>query len=338
MRLTSTLTFLVIVLLAAGSAPAQTQTTDVEGKILQCSSKPYPAVYVPITLNSTQLGRSTRVYTDTDGRYYFHGVPRGVYTLEVWVEENLPSTFPIQVSSQPLTRVPDEFELNLALIESVLANSKSSDRLLLGAVSALNKMNCPYTLSSTASVAIIKLGAYADSAIRAAVIRYVEFHPSWDLVSQFESVLAEARKQVAPGATSFQVSALALTGLQLFYNVGISEKDQYGSRKPEDRPRVNKAIEAFAKGWNLRSLSSAKDRIVYPKALYGWGLALHDRSWIERRQDKSRDPVLVKAAQDKFAEFLREVDAAGGRKAYPIPGQLTKASAYIRNPVPGSLR
>lgn len=84
--------------------------------------------------------------TGTDGRYYFHGAPRGVYTLEVWVEENLPSTFPIQVSSQPLTRVPDEFALNLPLIESVLANSNSSDRLLLGAVSALNKMNCPYTL------------------------------------------------------------------------------------------------------------------------------------------------------------------------------------------------
>lgn len=248
-------------------------------------------------------------------------------------------------SSDPIIRRDARTDLarygraTLPWIQSVLTDPKSSYRLLLGVVSALNQMKDPGagTLSSPASAAIIKLGTHEDPVMRAEVIRYVEHHPSWDLVSQFELVLADEREHAAPGVTSSRVGALALTGLQLLYNVGIVEKDRYGSRKPEDRPRLQKAIDAFAKAWSLRDLSSPKDRIVYPKALYGWGLALHDRSWIERK-DGRRDPVLIKAAQQKFLEFLHEVEAAGDRKTYPYPDHLRRASAYIMNPVPQSLQ
>jgi hypothetical protein len=110
MKPTAMLTILAIVLLAPALARAQTRTTDVGGTLLRAGpSGPLPAVGVAVTLNSTQFGRSTRIYTGNDGSYYFHAVPLGLYTLEVWIEGTKPLTFPIQVSGMPFTRVPDQY-------------------------------------------------------------------------------------------------------------------------------------------------------------------------------------------------------------------------------------
>lgn len=110
MKFASAVALLAIVLFLPGTAPAQTRTTDAGGRLLRTGAAgPLPAVAVPVTLNSRQFGRSTRVYTGSDGWYYFHNIPLGVYTLEVWVEQNRPLAFPIQLSTVPFTHVPDKY-------------------------------------------------------------------------------------------------------------------------------------------------------------------------------------------------------------------------------------
>jgi hypothetical protein len=45
---------------------------------------------------------------------------------------------------------------------------------------------------------------------------------------------------------------------------------------------------------------------------------------------------MVKSAQEKFQQFVQEVEANDGSR-YPYPEQVRHAKAYIANPVPGSL-
>lgn len=67
-------------------------------------------------------------------------------------------------------------------------------------------------------------------------------------------------------------------------------------------------------------------------------MALHDRSWIQRGPNKMRKPEPVRAAQNKFAEFLNAVQTSGNPGAYPYPMHLTIAEAYLRSPQPSSLQ
>lgn len=65
--------------------------------------------------------------------------------------------------------------------------------------------------------------------------------------------LAEKQKQSALGAVPREeVAELARTDFEVLYNIGVMEKDLYGSRKPEDRTRIEKSIRAFAEAWELR--------------------------------------------------------------------------------------
>lgn len=203
----------------------------------------------------------------------------------------------------------------LPWIQQVVVSSDSSYRLLLGVVGALGRMKDPAAgaLPPRPRAAIVNLSAHGDAALRGEARRYVRAFPSSSLVTTFEGVLAGARRE---SNSHPRVGYLAVAGLDLFYDLGIVEKDKYGSRRGDDRGRIALAFEAFSKGWTLKNLARLEDRVLFPKALYGWGLALHDRSWIEG--NRGRNPAFVKAAQDKFAEFLREV-RSGDRKAYPWP-------------------
>lgn len=66
----------------------------------------YPAVYVRVTLNNSQRGRSAPAYTGTDGMFYLHNVPAGSYNLEIWPDPNQgPLVYTINVSDQGITDI-----------------------------------------------------------------------------------------------------------------------------------------------------------------------------------------------------------------------------------------
>src|SRR5713226_629638 len=120
------------------------------------------------------------------------------------------------------------------------------------------------------------------------------------------------------GANGTNRSELARTQLEVLYGLGVAAKDRYGSLKAQDRKEFDRAVQYFRKAWGLRAMANTFDRVVFPKALYGWGLALHDRSWIDRDAMHKRKLEYVRAAQDKFSEFLKEVQN-GGNAGYPYP-------------------
>ena len=229
----------------------------------------------------------------------------------------------------------------LPWIQAVLTDKGSSFRLRYGVIEALNKMTDlrPEDLHPALVMAVIETSVQEDPSLQREARYALAKYSNWNVAAEIDRVLSEARKQLSPGTkTSPRVARLARTSLDVLYNLGVSEKDKYGSRKPEDRGRISKAIEAFEKAWKLREFTYPDDRVVFAKTLYGWGHALHDRSWIERRLDETRDPAMVKAAQDKFAEFLKEIQQSKDPKAYPYPQHIKQAEAYMRNPVPQSLQ
>ena len=65
----------------------------------------YPAQRIPVTVLSSNIGRSGAAYTDYQGRYYINNVPPGNYILEIWVNPNNPRTINISVFNQPYTNV-----------------------------------------------------------------------------------------------------------------------------------------------------------------------------------------------------------------------------------------
>lgn len=69
-------------LFAASVVSAQTVT----GRVLETggTASQHPAAHVTVTLASGQ-GRTSPAFTDQEGRYYFHDIEPGSYTLEVWV-------------------------------------------------------------------------------------------------------------------------------------------------------------------------------------------------------------------------------------------------------------
>jgi hypothetical protein len=140
----------------------------------------------------------------------------------------------------------------------------------------------------------------------------------------------------APGAANS--SELARTQLQVLYALGVAAEKQYGSRQVKDRGQFDVALQDFRKAWGLRALANPRDQVVFALALYGWGLAMHDRSWIERNTANQRRPDYIRAAQDKFAEFLREVDKSGNSAAYPYPQHIQQARAYVERPELESLQ
>ena len=228
----------------------------------------------------------------------------------------------------------------LPWIQQILTDPKSSYRLRLGTIVALDRMPQadPTQLSTGALNSIVDASSSSDSALRDAARQFIISHHSWQVEAVVRQDLAEKQKENALGTVPReQVSELARTEFELLYNLGVMEKDLYGSKKVEDRARIDKSIKAFAQAWDLRSLAEPKDRLIYAKALYGWGLALHDRSRIERRNDNIRDPALVKSAQAKFQEFLQAVQG-NDEARYPYPEQISHAKAYIANPVPRSLQ
>ena len=96
-----------------------------------------------------------------------------------------------------------------------------------------------------------------------------------------------------------------------------------------DKVEPDRAVDYFRKAWDLRTAVSTTERILFAKALYGLGLALHDRSWIERDAHHKRIGPLTHAARDEFSEFLSQVHAAGNAQSYPFPEHLRRAEGVL---------
>jgi hypothetical protein len=225
-------------------------------------------------------------------------------------------------------------------IDSALANPASSYRVKLGVISALNSSKCAdlNKLSSAALQTVIRASGDPDPTLRGLA--------RGCLVAQASPAI-DTGLDTAIRSSGGNSAELARTQLEVLYALGIAAKDRYGSRKAQDRKEFDRAVADFAKAWGLRQFAKAPDRVIFAKALYGWGLALHDRSWIDRDATHQRRADYVRAAQNKFSEFLKEVQGSGNAKevqgsanaaAYPYQNHIRQAQAYVKSPEPQSLQ
>jgi len=233
------------------------------------------------------------------------------------------------------TNLANQGSVALPWIQKVLVEHNSSYLLRVGVITALNQMQniSANELSLPAITAITKC-TRPDSTLHAQARLFILKHHS-EIVYKLDGILAEA---LAQGGRDYIVE-LAQTEFEILYMIGIVENEQYKSRNPKDQGHIEKSISAFKKAWELRTLLSPKDRIMFAQALYGWGHARHDRSSIEHLPDGERDLDLITAAQEKFREFVEEVLASESElKAYRYPEHLEQALAYLQNPIAASIQ
>lgn len=210
----------------------------------------------------------------------------------------------------------------LSYINSILANPQSSYLLRLGGVVALNEMPdndadiIGDSLSVDSLVTVLRGIGSSDDTYRDEARTFVASKGT----SQMERKLSQALQQ--PSNNKAWKTQLALSDMDLLYNLGLKETG---------KSHFDDAINSFQKGWNDRNFASENAKIYFAKALYGWALTLASQS--ERDLDSSghRNPNLIKAAQDKFREFLVATQTKGG-SAYPGAVQIAFAKKYLQNP------
>lgn len=219
-------------------------------------------------------------------------------------------------------------------IDAALSDPNSSYRVKLGVIYALNANKCAdiSKLSPAALTSVARASGDPDPTLRGLARGCLLAQPSPSVVAGLDSSLHSSSGKAGNN------SEVARTELEVLYSLGIAAKDRYGSRQAKDRKEFDRAVEYFHKAWGLRQFASPPDQVLFAKALYGWGLALHDRSWVDRNSSGQRRPEHVRAAQDKFSEFLKEVRSGGNPASYPYPQHLRQAEAYVKNPVPQSLQ
>ena len=249
------------------------------------------------------------------------------------ISERLEATDPI-IRQQARQELGQQTQQHWQFIEEALANPSASYRVKLGVITALNTNKCAdlRRLSPAAFGTVIRASGDPDPTLRS-VSRGC-------LVSQASPAVDVGLDNAlrAAGGNGANSGELARTQLEVLYALGIASKDRYGSRQAQDQGEFDRAVNYFRKAWELQAKANAADRVVFAKALYGWGLALHDRSWIDRDVSHQRKPANVKAAQDKFSEFLTAVQNSGQPSAYPYPQQIRRAEAYLKRPDPESLQ
>jgi hypothetical protein len=225
------------------------------------------------------------------------------------------------------------------VVAQVLNSDKSSDRTKEGVLLALTYMKDPAAGSPSRELlnGAIKANASSSEDLRFAARHYFA---AWASASFEDRLTAERRAALNtensganPSPDSSQIS---LAELEVLYNLGIREKDAYGG-STHDISHFNHGVADFTEAWDLARGVPSSDRVFFAKALYGWGLALHDRSWIQLDENHRRDSELVKQAQAKFQQFLTEVQKSGNPTSYPYPEHLKRAKQYLTDPSPQSL-
>ena len=234
-------------------------------------------------------------------------------------------------------------EAALPYIQTVLGDPKSSYRLRVGVITALGTMeHLKLAQLSPATInALIEASSNKDAALRNSALRLFRKYPI-----EVEQALNKARKE---GANPERISRLDRIKFENLYYLGVQEKDAYGhytrAIQKKDEAGIQKyggkdhfqaALNYFQEAWGLRTLAVADDQIYFTKALYGWGHTLHDRSWLETPGGQ-RQPELIKAAQDKFKEFLQAFETDPHKDRYFYPDHEKYARNYLKDPVSQSL-
>jgi hypothetical protein len=89
-----------------GISGDEAQAQTVRGKLYrQGTSGSFPAPYIRLTLFAEGKGRSSPVYSGSDGAYFFHDISAGDYTLEVWLDPQKPTAHRVRVLNQRYTDV-----------------------------------------------------------------------------------------------------------------------------------------------------------------------------------------------------------------------------------------
>jgi hypothetical protein len=224
----------------------------------------------------------------------------------------------------------------LPWIQKVLEDPKSSYRLQVGVITALGNMKQLKVekLSKTTVNVIIEASVAKDEALRDSALRFLRHNSSDALDQEVERALNKAKNE---GANPVKISRLARAKFEILYNLGVQEKDDYGHKLHDGKDHFQAAVKYFQGAWGLNTLAVPNDQVYFPKALYGWGHALHDRSMVETSGEQ-RQSELIKAAQDKFQEFLQAFEQAPNQDQYPYPEHICRAKAYKEKPEPESLR
>lgn len=100
----------IVLLLVCAAFTASASAATVRGKLdrVDGNGRHYPAPYIAVTVNSQQRGRSAPAHTDASGMYYIYNIPRGHYTLEIWVDRDPrhpPTVYNISVNSEPYSDI-----------------------------------------------------------------------------------------------------------------------------------------------------------------------------------------------------------------------------------------
>lgn len=89
---------LFIATIVLSTSHAQAQAVTVRGKLEGHSEKgSYPVAGIAVTLKNASGVRTEAVYSDSQGLYQISDVTPGTYTLEIWVNENNPMKFKIEI-------------------------------------------------------------------------------------------------------------------------------------------------------------------------------------------------------------------------------------------------
>jgi hypothetical protein len=236
----------------------------------------------------------------------------------------------------------------LSWILETMDNEDEPLQVRLAAISALlampDKDLRQFTDSDVAKV--VALTADPEEAFRVRAIRFLIKHrkkTDWNIPGVLQRQLAEAEAKGQERTMAWTARAM----MEVLYNLGVGRKDAYSKKRIRNLKPIEDAVALFAEAWELRRYAYGDD-IYFIKPLYGWGHALHDKAFFYRaapdgsiprefNKEFKQDPELVKAARDKFQEFLDAYDKCQDKDLYPHPHQLEKARKYIDNPVPESL-
>ncbi len=100
------LILIMSVFFIVGISKEEAQAQTVRGKLYrQRGSESFPAPYVRVTLFAQGKGRSSPVYSGSDGTYVFYDIAAGEYTLEIWLDPKRPTSHPLRVLNQRYTEV-----------------------------------------------------------------------------------------------------------------------------------------------------------------------------------------------------------------------------------------
>jgi hypothetical protein len=212
----------------------------------------------------------------------------------------------------------------IPFINNTLVDSGSSVALLLGVLNALDLMDnsipSESRLSGKALAQIIRSRSWPNGEIAKAATSYITKRGATGIHRSLRAWLT------ANQGKGIRLNDVALADMDLLCDLGNSARESY--RRKENSALFVSASNAFEQAWSDRKFAEHSDQIYFSPALYGWALLLADRAMTEKDKNGEKNLQFVRAAKDKFLEFLQASQENPG--AYPR--EIEQAKAYVKNP------